>query len=39
MELTEDEIIQNMPNVKGIAIETLYYHIHMNLVASHADIT
>ena len=39
MELTEDEIIQNMPKIVHIVNETHYYHTNMNLLASHADIT
>ena len=39
MELTEDEIIQKKPNVAGIVIETLYYHMNMNLLVLFVDIT
>ena len=39
MELTEDEIIQKMPNIAGIVIETLYHHTNMNLLAAHVVTT
>ena len=33
------KLYKNMPNVVGIVIETLYYHMNMNLVVSHVDST
>ena len=33
MELSEVKMLQNMPNVVAIVIETLYYHSNMNLLA------
>ena len=39
MELTKDEIIQKMGNFVGIVVEILYFHMNMNLLAFHADIT
>ena len=31
--------LKNMENVVGIVIETLYYHMNMNLLVSHVDST
>ena len=39
MELTEDEIIQKYGKIVGIVIEILYYHMNMNRLAFHVDIT
>ena len=39
MELTEDKIIEKYENNKAIAIEILYFHMNMNLIAFHVDIT
>ena len=33
------KLLKNMENVVGIVIEILYYHLNMNLLASHVDIT
>ena len=38
MNLSEDEIIQKYAKIADIAIGTLYYHMNMNLLVSHADI-
>ena len=39
MELTQDKINENTAVNVDIAIERLYYHMNMNLLAFHADIT
>ena len=39
MELTEDETIQKYANNMGIAIEILFYHTNMNLLAFHVVAT
>ena len=39
MQLSEDEIIQNMEKNVGIAIEILSCHTNMNGLVFHVDIT
>ena len=33
------KLYKNMAKDAGVVIETLYYHMNMNLLAFHADIT
>ena len=33
------KLYKNKLNIVGIVIETLYYHMNMNLLVSHVDIT
>ena len=33
------KLYKNMLKIAAIAIEILYYHMNMNLLVSHADIT